>query len=68
VRRAVLEGYRRGRRAEWLYAADWENLLTEPVDAIRARYRITPPAYYPKVLSAVCAQRAAKARATALAA
>jgi ubiquinone biosynthesis protein COQ4 len=47
VRRAVFEGYRHGRRAGWLYAVDWENLLAEPVDAIRARYRIISPFYYP---------------------
>src|SRR5262249_56898910 len=34
VRRAVFEGFRHGRRAAWLYAADWENLLTDPVEAI----------------------------------
>jgi ubiquinone biosynthesis protein COQ4 len=45
VRRAVFEGYRHGRWAEWLFAADWENLLAEPVEAIRARYGIIPPAY-----------------------
>ena len=60
VRRAVFEGYRRGRRAGWLYAADWESLLTEQVDAIRARYRVVPPAYYPKVLAAIRAGQAAK--------
>jgi ubiquinone biosynthesis protein COQ4 len=61
VRRAVLEAYRHGRRAGWLYGADWENLLAEPVEAIRARYHIASPYYYPKVLAAVRAQRAAKA-------
>jgi len=68
VRRAVFEGYRHGRRAGWLYAADWENLLAEPVDAIRARYRIISPFYYPKVLAAMRAARAAKARTTPVAA
>ena len=64
VRLAVFEGYRRGRRAEWLYAADWENLLTEPVEAIRAQYHVSPPVYYPKVLAALPAKRAANAQAT----
>ncbi len=59
VRRAVFEGYRHGRRADWLFAADWENLLAEPVAAIRARYGVTPPVYYPKVLAAIRAERAA---------
>ncbi len=62
VRRAVFEAYRHGRRAGWLYGVDWENLLAAPVEAIRARYRITPATYYPKVLAAVRAARAEKAR------
>jgi ubiquinone biosynthesis protein COQ4 len=61
VRRAVFEGYRHGRRTEWLFAADWENLLAEPVETIRARYGIIPPVYYPKVLAAIRAERGANA-------
>jgi ubiquinone biosynthesis protein COQ4 len=68
VRRAVFEGYRHGRRAAWLYAADWENVLTEPVEAIRARHSITPPAYYPKLLAAIRAEQAANAQPTPAAA
>jgi ubiquinone biosynthesis protein COQ4 len=60
VRRAVLEGYRHGRRAEWLVAADWENLMAEPIDAIRTRFRVTPPRLYPQVLAAIRAEQAAK--------
>jgi ubiquinone biosynthesis protein COQ4 len=52
VRRAGFEGYRRGRRASWLVGADWENLLAEPLKAIRARYGIDPPAYYPAIAMA----------------
>jgi hypothetical protein len=37
-----------------------ENLLAEPVEAIRARYGIIPPAYYPKVLAAMRAEQAAR--------
>ncbi len=61
VRRAVLEAYRHGRRAKWLYGADWESLLAEPVEAIRTEYGVQPPHYYPKVLAAVRAARAATA-------
>jgi ubiquinone biosynthesis protein COQ4 len=68
VRRAVLEAYRNGRRAEWLYAADWENLLAEPVEVIRTRYRTRRPTYYPKVLAAVRAARATRAWPTPAAA
>jgi ubiquinone biosynthesis protein COQ4 len=52
VRRAVFEGYRHGRRAAWLWGADWEALLTEPVEAIRARFAVKQPVYYRKVLAA----------------
>ena len=57
VRRAVFEGYRRGRRAAWLVGADWENLLGEPVETVRARYAVEPPAYYPRVIAAIRARQ-----------
>ena len=60
VRRAVFEGYRNGRRAGWLYGADWETLLAEPVEAIRERFRINQPVYYPQVLAAMRARQTAK--------
>jgi ubiquinone biosynthesis protein COQ4 len=63
VRRAVFEGYRRGRRASWLVGADWENLLAEPLEAIRARYGIDPPAYYPKAIAATRSRQAAEQNA-----
>lgn len=44
--RAVLEGYRRGRRAGWLLGEDYETLLHEPMDAARARLGIAEPARY----------------------
>jgi ubiquinone biosynthesis protein COQ4 len=53
VRRAVFEGYRRGRRARWLVAADWEMLLGEPIDSIRAQFGVEPAVYYPRVLPAL---------------
>jgi ubiquinone biosynthesis protein COQ4 len=53
VRRAVFEGYRRGRRAGWLVAADWEMLLGEPIDSIRAQFGVEPAVYYPRVLPAL---------------
>ncbi len=53
IRRAVFEGYRHGRRAGWLVGADWENMFAEPLAAIRARYGIAMPTYYPTVLAAI---------------
>ncbi|SOY58015.1 Coq4 family protein [Cupriavidus taiwanensis] len=38
--RAVLEGYRLGRRARWLLGEDYEKLLHEPIDAARQRLGI----------------------------
>ncbi len=44
--RAVLEGFRRGRRAAWLMGEDYDALLREPLDAARARLRIAEPVAY----------------------
>ncbi len=46
ARRAILEARRRGRRAAWLPAEDYESLLFEPLDATRRRLGLEPaPAY-----------------------
>jgi len=37
VRRAIIEGYRRGRSAAWLPGEDYERLMAEPLEAARAR-------------------------------
>lgn len=52
-RRAIFEGYRRGRAAEWLIAADWEALLERPVAEIRERFGIRPAKYYPRIIDAI---------------
>jgi ubiquinone biosynthesis protein COQ4 len=43
---AVLEGYRRGRRAAWLAGEDYLTLLHEPLDAARRRLRLEEPVLY----------------------
>jgi len=49
-RRAIWEGFRRGRAARWLLAEDYERLLTEPLDAARKRLGLaTPPAVYQSI-------------------
>jgi ubiquinone biosynthesis protein COQ4 len=53
VRRAVFEGYRHGRSAGWLPGADWEGLLAEPVEAIRAQFGVKPPTCYRAILAAL---------------
>ena len=47
----IAGGYRRGRRAAFLAAADWEALLAEPLDTVRDRLRIEPAGDYRAVRS-----------------
>ena len=54
--RAVIEGYRHGKRASWLHAEDYETLLAEPLDAARARIGITEPVIYKKAQARLDAQ------------
>lgn len=44
--RAVLEGYRHGKRAKWLSGEDYEALMAEPLDAARRRLNIAEPEIY----------------------
>jgi ubiquinone biosynthesis protein COQ4 len=46
VRRAIWEGYRRGRAAAWLPAQDYESLMAEPLECARARLNLPAPALY----------------------
>ena len=46
VVRAVWEGYRHGRRAQWLPREDIETLFAEPLEAARARLDILRPVAY----------------------
>jgi ubiquinone biosynthesis protein COQ4 len=48
-RRAIWEGYRRGRRARWLLGEDYERLLHEPLEAARRRLGLTPPVVYESI-------------------
>lgn len=44
----VLDGFRRGARATYLPAVDWESLLPLPIEEVRARLGIdAPPEYQP---------------------
>ena len=64
---AVIEGYRRGRKAKWLAGEDYLTLLHEPLDAARRRLRLEEPALYrraqrelgPTMASYASAQKAA---------
>jgi ubiquinone biosynthesis protein COQ4 len=44
--RAVVEGWRHGRRARWLASEDYEKLMAEPLDAARRRLGIATPVAY----------------------
>ena len=44
--RAVIEGYRHGKRAGWLHGEDYELLLAEPLDQVRRRLGIAEPKRY----------------------
>ena len=45
-RKAIRQGYRRGKAAKWLPGEDYEALMAEPLAAARARLNITPATVY----------------------
>lgn len=47
--RAVREGYRLGKAAQWLPLADWETLLSLPLADVRARLGIAAPVIYQRI-------------------
>jgi ubiquinone biosynthesis protein COQ4 len=51
-RRTLVEGYRRGKRAAWLPAADWEALLARPLAEVRAELRLGALPSYEAIRSA----------------
>ena len=44
--KAVWEGYRNGKKAKWISGEDYEQLLHEQIDAVRARLNIVTPTAY----------------------
>jgi ubiquinone biosynthesis protein COQ4 len=44
--KAVVEGYRHGKAAQWLHGEDYETLLAEPLDQVRRRLNIGDPVKY----------------------
>lgn len=53
VRRAIWEGFRRGRRSEWLPGVDYEALMALSLEAARAQLGIAPPLRYQAVVARV---------------
>jgi ubiquinone biosynthesis protein COQ4 len=52
VNEHIRKGFRRGRRAAWLPAVEWETLLDQPLDVVRARLRIDELPVYEPISSA----------------
>ncbi len=46
VLKAVWQAYRNGRKTAWLPGQDWEYLLTQPYNDVRAVLKITRPTHY----------------------
>lgn len=46
ARRLITDAFARGLRAAWLPGAPWEELLLLPLEEVRARLRVGPPAVY----------------------
>jgi ubiquinone biosynthesis protein COQ4 len=61
ARSLMIDGFRRGRRASWLPAVEWEAMLALPVEEVRARLGVDAPPQYVPVRSAEL--RAARAAA-----
>ena len=49
---AIWQGYRRGKAAKWLPGEDYEQLMSEPLDAARRRLNITPATVYDAIPAA----------------
>lgn len=48
LRNTIYDGFKRGSRAKWLLAQDWETLLTAPLSEVRAQLNLpAPPIYKP---------------------
>ncbi len=47
--RAILQAWRRGKRAAWLPALDYEALMAEPLDQARARLGLAGPTLYDRI-------------------
>jgi ubiquinone biosynthesis protein COQ4 len=54
--KAVIEGYRHGKRAGWLHGEDYEALLAEPLEGARRRLNIARPAKYRLAQASLAAQ------------
>jgi len=51
ARKAVIEGWRNGKKAKWFPGQDWERLLTNPLEKVRRQLMIGSPTLYKVVES-----------------
>ena len=51
ARRTILDGFRRGQRAAWLPAQEWESMLALPVEEVRRELNVGAPPVYREVRS-----------------
>jgi len=61
ARKVILDGFRRGRRAAWLPAQDWEAMLALPLDEVRRQLRLEAPPQYTQIRPADLRARQAAA-------
>ena len=59
ARKTILDGFRRGLRAAWLPAQEWESLLAVPVKDVRRLLSLGAPPVYPEIRSYELKARAA---------
>jgi ubiquinone biosynthesis protein COQ4 len=60
AKKTIVDGFRRGRKAEWLPGVNWEPLLDLPLEEVRRRLSLeAPPMYTPVRSSQLRAQRMA---------
>lgn len=55
IAKAAWQGFRNGRRAAWLPGADWEKLLTQPMDSVRQTLGVNQPTIYQELAAASAA-------------
>jgi ubiquinone biosynthesis protein COQ4 len=48
----IRQGFRRGRRAQWLLDQDWETLLEQPLERLREQLGVGPAPVYEQMRSA----------------